>query len=131
MAKALKTEYLPTTIRTTSIFFLSNDVILQSTRIKFWTAFKTDFSRYWIDTKMTSWKKLLGVKFPTVYSYIEISGIKCLNYHHFQKAQNPTNKYLSRFNDLSYRKRCEIELGVNDVILVPLLLTLNIFHTFF
>ena len=80
---------------------------------------------------MTAWKKLLSVEFPTVYSYIEISGIKRLNYHHFQKAHKPANKYLSRFNNLNYTKKCERERGISNIILVPLLLTLNIFHTFF
>ena len=56
------------------------------------------------------------------------------------KRDYPANIYLIKFNNRNTRKKCEIcpklamktseQSHVNDVDLVLLLLTLNIFHTF-
>ena len=55
--------------------------------------------------------------------------------HHHNWSRNPANIYLFQVNNRNIRKRCEICLKLTiktpDIVLVVLLSTLNIFHTFF
>ena len=51
-----------------------------------------------------------------------------------ERGSKPAKIYLFKFNNGTTKERCEIcskITKVNDVVLVFLLLTLNIFHTFF
>ena len=64
--------------------------------------------------------------------------VKVVFYGQFLFGFIPKGIYLFKFNDRNTRKMCEIypklsnkDTGVNGVVLVLLLSTMNIFHTFF
>ena len=78
----------------------------------------------------------------TLWKRFTVSIMKAtINHSYLEKTKTPTNKYMLKFNNANTKKRCEIcsklTIKTPEWCLtltewcLPLLLTLNKFHTFF